>query len=122
MYTGLCDCGSQPRKDCIKAKNSPRPLSAAKDQQNRFAQLFDSSISENDEENAGRVPVQCRSCAITVDPAKASHKNAPRLVDDQLGDACELCKSFEVNPLLLLVSLMLTKAITANEWASACSE
>ena len=122
MYTGLCECCSKPNKDCTKANIGPRPLSAEEDQSNRFNQLFDSSISEDDADNFERVPVQCRSRAITVGPTMASQKNGPRLVDDQLGDACELCKSFEVNYHLMLVTLMLTKAIAANERASACSE
>lgn len=39
---------------------------------------------------------QCNSCTINVPPAIKTGKDIPRLVGDQLGDVCELCRSFEV--------------------------
>ena len=96
MYTGLCECCSKPRNDCTQASNRRPPHSVDRDQPNRFTLLSEPSISNNDADTSEPAEAQFRSCAITIAPVTTSHKNIPRLIDDQLGEACELCKNFEV--------------------------
>ncbi|ERF77085.1 hypothetical protein EPUS_06303 [Endocarpon pusillum Z07020] len=95
IYVGLCECCARPRKDCER----PNLGRSHKDNQpalpNRFALLglhdsddgFDPTFTQ-----AGR---QCNECARDIQAAVTESSTTPRLVDDHLGDAFDLCEKIQ---------------------------
>lgn len=94
---GLCECCARPRKDCER----PNVGRSRKDNQpalpNRFALL---GLHDSDDgfdpthTQAGR---QCDECARDIQEAVTESSTTPRLVDDHLGDAFDLCEKIQVH-------------------------
>ena len=91
MYTGLCECCFKRQKGCV-----PILPPVDTDQQNRFDLLSEPPLSDGCADRLESIASQYHSRAISVAPATPSNKHIPRLTDAQLGDACGLCKNFEV--------------------------
>ena len=96
MYTGLCECCYKPQKECIQANTSQMHRSIKKEQPNRFRLLSDSPFPTGHSDTLEPSVSQWPSHSTSVASANMDHRIIPRLIDDKLGEACELCRNFEV--------------------------
>ena len=95
IYEELCKCCQRPKDDCKQPTKEPI-LKPAKPIANKFVLLEGAPANQEGEDEYGlKSEGQCQPCAKRLQSAHTTIAKAPRLVDDDLGTAFELCAELQ---------------------------